>query len=136
MSDLLYTKSIKYPSTFDLISGKTVLDDKLVSINRCISLILTSAKGELLGDPEYGSRLYELLFDQYSDNLQKIVKAEIVDCISQYESRVTISDSDITIEHNDNTDRNSFNVTINYTLKNSTVQSTTTVVLEEDVVYG
>ena len=133
---MLYTSSIKYPNTFDTVSGKTNLDEKLTSINKCIALILTTAKGELLGDPNFGCTLYELLYEQYSENLQQIIKSEIVESLSSYESRITLTSDDITIEENNTFGRNSFTITINYTLKNSTVQSTTTVVLEEGMLYG
>ena len=129
---MLYTKSIKYPNTFDLISGKTQLDEKLVSINKCIALILTSAKGELLCDPDFGSTLYELLFEQYSDNLQKVIKSEIVSCVSKYESRVVFGEENITITQNTDGNRNSFTITINYTVRNSSAQSTVDVELEEN----
>ena len=131
---MLNRTSIKHPNTFNLISGKTDLDDKLTSINRCIALILTTAKGELLGDPQFGCTLYEILFDQYSDNLQKLIKSEIINAVSKYESRVSFSEGDITITPFDqNGHINSFTITINYTIKNTTVQSTTSVVLEEGI---
>lgn len=114
---MLYTKSIKYPVTFNLTSGKTDLEGLTTSINRCIALILTSAKGELLGDPDYGSRLYELLFNQYSNDLEDTIKKEIVESISKYETRVKVQESDISIEHIENADRNAFKITIKYTVK-------------------
>ena len=133
---MLYTSSIKYPNTFNLTSGKTDLDEKFTSINRCIALILTTAKGELLGDPDFGCTLYELLFEQYSENLQQIIKSDIVECLSKYEGRISLTTDNITIEEDSTYGRNAFNITINYTLRNSTVQSTTTVTLEEGTLYG
>lgn len=127
---MLFTKSIKYPITFNLTSGKTDFDELVTSINRCVALILTSAKGELLGDPDYGSRLYELLFNQYSDNLQDIIKKEIVESISKYETRITIQDTDITIEQEENADRNAFNIHITYTVTDTGNNYETVVSLE------
>lgn len=132
---MLYTSSIKYPNTFNLISGKTDLDSKFISINRCIALILTSAKGELLGDPQFGCRLYELLFDQYSESLNKIIKSEIIEAVGRYESRVSFSEDDITVTPatEQSGHINSFTITINYTIINTTIQSTATVELKEDI---
>ena len=127
---MLYTKSIKYPVTFNLTSGKTDLDELTTSINRCVALILTSAKGELLGDPDYGSRLYELLFNQYSDDLQDMIKTEIVESISKYETRIKVRDTDITIEQEENADRNAFNIHISYTVTNTGNNYETVVSLE------
>jgi phage baseplate assembly protein W len=133
---LLFTKSIKYPVTFNLVSGATELDDKITSINRCIGLLLTTAKGELLGDPDFGCRLYEILFDQYSNTLVDIAKQDIVDNISLFESRVIVTDKDIEIlEHKDGI-RNSYNIKITYTIKNSNQISNTEILLEERVKNG
>ena len=128
---MLYKKSIRHPIVFGLQSGKTEYDDDIVSINRCIGLILTSAKYELFGDPSYGSRLYELLFEQYSDSLDSKIKEEIVSAISTYETRVVVSEQDITITHNENTDRNSYNITINYRLSNSDQAGSAELIMEE-----
>lgn len=128
---MLYTKSIKYPETFNLISGKTDLDDYIVSINRCLGLLLTTAKGELLGDPNFGCKLYEMLFDPVSKNLHEIIKQEIVDAINTYETRVEIKENNIDITENEENGRNSYTITLRYSVKNSSQQSETRVTLEE-----
>ena len=128
---MLYTKSIKYPETFNLISGKTDLDDYIVSINRCLGLLLTTAKGELLGDPNFGCKLYEMLFDPVSKNLHEIIKQEIVDAINTYETRVEIKENNIDITENEENGRNSYTITLRYSVKNSSQQSETKVTLEE-----
>jgi phage baseplate assembly protein W len=129
---VIFTTSIKYPITFDYVSGKTNLDDYVISINRCIALCLTSAKNELLGDPDFGSNLYEMLFEQYSDNLQVLIKQEIVDCITKFESRITVTDNNITIEKKNDGNKNSFDIHISYTVTRTNKQFDTTVTLEED----
>lgn len=128
---MLYTKSIKYPETFNLISGKTDLDDYIVSINRCLGLLLTTAKGELLGDPNFGCRLYEMLFDQYSKNLQELIKKDIVENVEKYEKRINIKENNIDIQENEVNGRNSYTVTIRYMVKNSSQQGETKINLEE-----
>jgi phage baseplate assembly protein W len=130
---MLFKTSIKYPITFNLNSGVTDLDDLTTSINRCIALILTSGKGELLGDPEFGSRLYELLFNQYSDTLESEIKQEIVNSISQFESRVSITENNITIKHVDNADRNEFAITISYTIYGTNKTGITEIYMREDL---
>jgi phage baseplate assembly protein W len=133
---VLLTKSIKYPDTFNYVSGKTDLDDDITSINRCLGLLLTTAKMELLGDPEFGCRLYEMLFDQYSDNLETQIKQEICDSIEQFEKRITVMPKDIEITHNEDTDRNSYNIKITYQIKNTTYIRDTLIYIEEDVQNG
>jgi phage baseplate assembly protein W len=133
---MLFTNSIKYPITFNLTSGETDLDSRILSINRCIGLCLTSAKYELFGDPDFGSRLYEMLFSQYSEDFENAVKKEIVECLTAYESRVTFRESDITIEHVDNADRNKFKITLSYSIKGTNKMSETSVFIEEDIANG
>lgn len=117
---MLFTKSISYPRTFDVSSGRTILDDQATSINRCLATILLTGKGELLGDPDFGCTLYEQLFEQYSDNLSSTIKSEIVKAVQKYETRVTVNESDINIDlSEDATDINSFHISIRYMIKNS-----------------
>ena len=70
---MLFKKSIKFPNIFNLTVGNTDLDNKYVSINRCLALLLTTAKGELLGDPDFGCTLYEQLFDPYVDSKKDVI---------------------------------------------------------------
>jgi phage baseplate assembly protein W len=133
---MLFKTSIKYPLTFSLTTGKTDLDTLTTSINRCIGLILTTGKGELLGDPDFGCRLYELLFEQYSDNLQQTVKREILDSLSKFESRVSLTENDITIEHVENSDRNRFKITLTYSIKGTQRRSETNFYMEEGMNIG
>ena len=128
---MLYTKSIKYPETFNFISGRTDLDEFIVSINRCLGLLLTTAKGELLGDPDFGCRLYEMLFNHYNDNFAESVKDEIVDAISKFEKRINVAKNNIDIKENTVNGRNSYTITIRYVVKNSTQQSETQISVEE-----
>lgn len=130
---MLYTKSIKHPQMFGLISGKTDLDDNIISINRCLGLLLTSAKGELFGQPDFGSKLYEMLFDQYSQTYEETVKQEIVDTITKYETRISIDTNDITIKQNTDGLRNSYSITIHYVVSNSLQENEFNVIVEERV---
>lgn len=130
---MLFPKSISYPNCFDINSGITNLDGDYLSINMCLALLLTTAKNELFGDPDFGCRLYEFLFEQVSEPLMDDIKLDIVDNISRFEKRVTVSQNDINIEHMTNTDRNAYSITITYTIKNSQKKNTTEIILEERV---
>lgn len=133
---MLYPKSIMYPKTFNLVSGETNLNTDLVSINTCLALLLTTAKNELLGDPDFGCRLYEMLFDQVSDSFIDSVKQEIVDEIEKYETRVIVTVNDVSVEPLENTDRNAYHINIKYVVKNNKLNSTTDIILEERVTDG
>ena len=129
---MLFKKSIKYPIIFDSISGRTQLDDEFTSINRCIALILTSAKGELLGSPDFGSHLYELLFDPKDSLTEVNVIEDIVQTLSTYEKRIIVDKSDITIEDVKDTP-NTYKITITYKLSNSEVEYSTDVFMSDQL---
>ena len=128
---MLFSDSIKHPIMFNLASGSTDIEGLTTSINRCIGLLFTTGKGELLGDPDFGCGLYELLFDQYSTSLESQIKNEIADSIKKYERRVVIDASDISIEHIENSDRNSYRISIRYDISGTTKQGKTSITMEE-----
>ena len=129
---MLFKTTIKYPITFNLVSGVTDLDDLTTSINRCIGLILTTGKGELLGDPDFGCRLYEMLFNQYSEILELQIKEEIIESLDKFESRIKVMQDDITIVQEDENDRNRFKITITYSINGTDRVSSTDIYLRED----
>lgn len=133
---MLFKKSISYPQVFDSISGRTLLDDEFTSINRCIALILTSAKGELLGSPDFGSRLYELLFDPLVEDTRTNIIDEIVKTLKKYEKRITIDKNDVDVVK-DEKKQNSYKITISYKLANSDIENSTILKFEDgEVVNG
>lgn len=127
---MLFQQSIKFPNIFNLDTGNTNLDSTYVSIHRCLALLLTSAKGELLGDPEYGCTLYEKLFDSYTSAQEDIIKGEIIEAINKYEKRITVNNTDISIERDSNNDHR-YNIHIKYVLKNSDIPNETYVLIDK-----
>lgn len=129
---MLYTNSISFPNMFNIESGNTVLDSEILSINRCLGLLLTTAKGELLGDPDFGCDLYKNLFDQYSSEYADVMKDSLVNDILKYESRITLTSTDIKIDNSSTVgDRNAYNITISYKLKNSNTYNDFSLTLSE-----
>lgn len=120
---MLFKNSIKFPNIFDLTSGDTNVDKEYTSINRCLALLLTTAKGELLGDPDYGCTLYERLFNGFTPAEQSEIKDDIVDAISKYEKRIVVNTTNIDIEQID-VEAHKYKISISYKLKNSDLYST------------
>jgi phage baseplate assembly protein W len=127
----LFTTSIKFPNIFDLTSGNTNTDNEYVSINRCLALLLTTAKGELLGDPDFGCTLYERLFNGYTTSEAADIKDDIVDSIAKYEKRIVVNTTDINIEPID-IEQHKFKISIKYRLQNSDLYSTAYVDIDTD----
>ena len=128
---MLFTNSIKFPNIFNLNSGITSIESQYTSINRCIALILTTAHGELLGDPDFGCGLYEKLFNAYTSNETELIKNDIVDSLTKYEKRITITKEDITIEPTED-DEHKYNIHLTYKLRNSDVTKDASLTLSEE----
>lgn len=127
---MLFTKSIALPNTINLNTGSIDLFNKIKSINQCISLCLLTARGELLGDPDFGSNLYELLFNNMdNDFIETAVPQEICRVISKHEKRVKVTSNDIIVTRDD--DNNKCYIKINYVIANSSIKYETTVTIEE-----
>ena len=118
---MIYTSSIKHPKLFSITKGNTDLDKLYVSINRSIALILLTAKGELFGNPDFGSNIRMYLFNNITDLMINKLKEEIVDSITQWESRITLTTSDINIIADDT----KLKINIKYNLVNSEATGST-----------
>ena len=94
---------------------------RLISNNKFhedLRMLLETQRGTLIGDPDFGSNLHELLFEPAYNATAALMRQDIADCIEKYYSNVVINSIDITFT----------NVTvklfINYTLMNTNVGDT------------
>ena len=96
-------------------SNSKIRGDLLVevpSIKNAIKNILLTRKGTLPGDPEFGSRLPDYLFEPFDDLTVLEIKDEIINTLARYEPRVKI----ITIDVNHNFDFNSLDILLYFSL--------------------
>lgn len=127
---MIFTTSIRHPKEFSIVSGNTDLSAEVESINQSIRLILTTARGELFGDPVFGSRLHEYLFNYSGEALYSLLRTEIVSVLSSQESRVTVFEDGISFEEKDEVLVINIKYTIRYT--NHTSEMSLLVKKEED----
>lgn len=113
-TDIL-TSGIMHPNEFSLISGNTNIIKDLKSVQQSIRLLLTTAKGELFGDPNFGCNLYSYLFDYDGEVLYQMIKDDIVNTLTEQETRVLVSVSDITISSNES--KKTLNINIKYSIR-------------------
>ena len=121
---MLFKNSIRFPNIFNYTVGNTDIDSEYTSINRCIALILTTAKGELLGDPDFGCTLYEQLFNHYTEDYIDSIKQNITEDLNKFEKRINIFSNDIDIIKVDDT---RYNIKLKYTVKNSALTDSITI---------
>ena len=122
MATFINSRSISFPNTFNDISGQTDLAKEIASINQCIKLLLSTSKGELFGDPDFGCRLQEMLFDQMGDSLNTAVIDDIVNTLNKYETRIFVTDNDISVTRDGRTLKINISYSLRYTDYRTTYQ--------------
>ena len=78
-----------------------------------IKNLLLTAKGERVMQPDFGSRLRELLFEQYTEDLTTRIKQEIQEAMSTWLPYIVISSVDII---QDETNPNQTKVDLDFSL--------------------
>lgn len=99
---------VKNPATDDL----TVLTNER-AISRSIMNLVLTIRGERFFNPNVGSKVYELLFENYlNENAIEVIQREIRQTIEQYEPRVELDSDAVLVEGNDSD--NSIAIKITY----------------------
>ncbi len=88
-------KSIGFPKLFRTTVSTNVIED-MDAIKQNISLLLSSEKGELLGDPYYGVRLKYYFYDQNNYVLKDILLDEIYTALVLFMPQLSLTRNDIT----------------------------------------
>ncbi|MBR3090672.1 MAG: hypothetical protein IKH10_01605 [Bacteroidetes bacterium] len=80
--------------TFDT-DGNLVMLSGNSALNQCLKVLLQSARKELFGTPQFGSKLKELAFTNMSDILMDILQDHLKEIVGEYDRRVEIEDIQI-----------------------------------------
>jgi phage baseplate assembly protein W len=115
------------------LSKRPVLNDIALSydnqaIIRSVRNILLTKKFEKLWNPEFGSNIDTLLFENISSVTASALEKEISVAISNYEPRVNMKSVLVTPY----IDRNAYDVTLTFYIANATQPTTVTVFLERN----
>lgn len=118
-------KGLKYPFQFQSVSGGTEVSAapsrEHEHIRESIMQILGTRPGERFMNPEFGSRLNELVFEQNDEVLKGLVRHYVIDAIKRWEKRVIITG--VTFDDpQQNVDRNLLGVRISYRVIQSQVE--------------
>ena len=107
------TKTISFPDMVSTITRHTKLVSGVASIEDSLTSLLSTSKGELFGDPNYGCNIMKSVYDMNDVILADILRTEIVNSIFKYENRIVVSEGLIDVK----TDENTVNVNIRYRIK-------------------
>jgi len=105
-------KTFPFRKIFNPQTGKTTMVSGQESINNCLAMLLSSCKGELLGDPNFGTDVKKYLLNFKGGALYVTLRKTISDAITRYEKRVLVNNDDIYISQG--ADENTLNIRVVY----------------------
>lgn len=89
---MINRNTIMHPKCFNVTTGRTQLNKMHQSIQQSLRLIITTTKGELLGDPNFGSNLSKFIYETNYDVQWALIEDDLKEAISIYETRIEIED--------------------------------------------
>jgi phage baseplate assembly protein W len=115
MANINKTISVNFPFKDDEINGKflkmntTTVDD----VRSSLYFFISTRKGERWYDPNFGTRLYEFLFEKNDSIVASEIKESLKSDIQEYFNNVTIQD--IEIDQSESTNNITINISFIYT---------------------
>ena len=103
-------KDLSMSFKFNPLSGDLITLKNENAIARAVRNIVLTTPGEKLFDPDFGSSVSEILFENVDDITAVSIKDEIRSSLKNYEPRVELIDVNV----EPNFDENQFDVTISY----------------------
>lgn len=110
----IYTNFNRHPETGALVR---LVDE--ASVKRSLRNLIMTNRGERMFQPNIGTDLYKLLFENMSPMTEDLIRTYITDAVNDYEPRVQLID--VRVEGNELT--NSYDVAIVFEIINSTTPS-------------
>ena len=103
-------KDLSMSFKFNPLSGDLITLKNENAIARAVRNIVLTSPGEKLFNPEFGSSISEILFENVDDITAISIQDEISSSLKNYEPRVELIDLDV----DPNFDQNQFDVRITY----------------------
>ena len=103
-------KDLSMSFKYNPLSGDLIALKNENAIARAVRNIVSTTPGEKLFNPDFGSSVSEILFENVDDITAVSIQDEIRNCLNNYEPRVDLVNVDV----NPNFDENQFDVKITY----------------------
>jgi len=101
--------------------------DILEQIKSNLNVLLRTRKGERRMNPEFGSGLWNILFENYTDDITPMVKNSIQRDIAKWMSYVKIQDIQIYTSSVEYKDKNKVGVKVLFTVPSAGINKTQTI---------
>jgi phage baseplate assembly protein W len=119
---------IDFTFTKKPVTGDVALSYDDQAVIRSVRNLLSTRNYERPFNPDLGSSLDALLFENISPLVANSIKNEITRMIGNYEPRANIKD----VVVNSQPDKNAYNVTLSFYIENATLPTTVTLLLERN----
>ena len=119
---------IDFTFTKKPVTGDVALSYDDQAVIRSVRNLLSTRNYERPFNPDLGSSLDALLFENISPLTANSIKNEISRMIGNYEPRANIKD----VVVNSQPDKNAYNVTLSFYIENATLPTTVTLLLERN----
>ena len=119
---------IDFTFTKKPVTGDVALSYDEQAVIRSIRNLLSTKNYERPFNPDLGSTLSALLFENISPMTSLAIQNEIKRTIANYEPRANIKD----VMVNSQPDQNAYNVTLSFYIENATLPTTVTLLLERN----
>jgi len=103
--------------------------DILDQVKSNLNVLLRTRKGERRMNPEFGSGLWNILFENYTDDITPMVKNSIQRDIAKWMSYVKIQDIQIYTNSAEYKDKNKVGVKVLFTVPSAGINKTQTIEL-------
>jgi phage baseplate assembly protein W len=119
---------IDFTFTKKPVTGDVALSFDNKAVIRSIRNLLSTRKYERPFDPELGSNIDALLFENFSPLIASLIEREVTDTINNYEPRALLDSVRVSADP----DSNQYDVTITFYIENATLPTTVTLLLERN----
>ena len=119
---------IDFTFTKKPVTGDVALSFDNKAVIRSIRNLLSTRKYERPFDPDLGSNIDALLFENFSPLVANLIEREVTDTINNYEPRALLDSVRVSADP----DSNHYDVTITFYIENATLPTTVTLLLERN----
>ena len=93
-------RGISWPMGVDH-TGALALTNGAQDLDRSIRIVLLTAPGERVMRPQFGCRIWEMLFEPVTPNLLGLMSQAVREAVAQWEPRVEVDEVDVVPDPND-----------------------------------
>lgn len=88
----------QFPVKVDTANGKILMSEYEQDIREAIWIILSTAKGERVMQPDFGCGIHNFVFATLSTTTLEMVKKSVLDGLTRWESRIQLNDVTVSPE--------------------------------------